>query len=115
MEQQMSPWPFVKEPYPAVFNTPSAMQESPPAHMQPTTDGQTEKLIEGKWKGQFTQLVSTWYVVSVRLQRYGTAILIELLLYCMSILRQMDSRAGAKSETIQHVSTTEMVVLNPNI
>ncbi len=91
------------------------MQESPPAHRQPTTDGQTEKLIEGKWKGQFTQLVSTWYVVSVRLQRYGTAILIELLLYCMSILRQMDSRAGAKSETIQRVSTTEMVVLNPNI
>lgn len=60
--------PFVKELYPAVFNTPNAMQESPLAPVQPTTDGQTEGLIEGKREGRFTQLVPIWYVVRVCVQ-----------------------------------------------
>lgn len=33
------------------------------SHLQPTTDGQTEGLIEGKREGRFTQLVPIWYVV----------------------------------------------------
>lgn len=64
----MSPWSFCERAYSTVFNTPNAMQESHLAPVQPTTDGQTEGLIEGKREGRFTQLVPIWYVVRVHLQ-----------------------------------------------